>query len=79
MAPELLQPGECFDSQVDCWSLGVILHQLLVAKMPFIADSMQELAEKIVDDEVDFESEAWETISIEALDLTENLLVKDPN
>lgn len=36
------------------------------------------MQKKILNDDVDFASESWEGVSIEALDLTENLLAKDP-
>ena len=79
MAPEMLRVDTPFDSSVDSWSLGIILFELLSNQMPFKANSMQELAQQVCDFELDFvEDPSWESISIEAKDLTENLLSKDP-
>lgn len=74
MAPEQLYAGKFFNHSTDAWSLGIILHELLIDERPFYDDSLQELARKIRDEEIDYSSEAWEEISIEAVDLVENLL-----
>ncbi|KAL7068570.1 protein kinase domain-containing protein [Cryptosporidium serpentis] len=34
MAPEILK-GQCQTSKVDCWSIGIVLYELLVGKVPF--------------------------------------------
>ena len=79
MAPEMLKYNVNYDSRTDAWALGVILHQLRTSTKPFEAQVKADLQKKILNDDVDFASDAWEGISIEALDLAENLLAKDPN
>ena len=79
MAPEQLIENTKFDARIDVWSLGVILHEMLLGKKPFAADTGHELINKITGDQVDFECDDWESVSIEALDLAEYLLKKDPD
>ena len=79
MAPEMLQVNSIFDWHIDNWSLGVILHQMLTGRMPF--DPFQgnrQLARQIVLKDIDFGEYIWDGISIEAVDLVQNLLIKDP-
>ena len=54
------------------------MHELLVGKRPFHASTRERLAKRVRKRHVDFEADHWEEISIEALDLVEKLLVKDP-
>ena len=77
MAPELHDPEKVFNHLIDSWSLGVILHELLMGKRPYEHDDMETLIEMITTTDVDFSSDEWEDISIEAIDLVENLLIKD--
>lgn len=75
MAPELLKVNSTYDGTIDSWALGVILYELLVFKSPFYGNSDQELVTQIFQKKLDFvEDRAWASISIEARDLTENLL-----
>lgn len=47
--------------------------------MPFKGKTQDDVIDDIVQRELDFvESKVWEKVSIEASDLTENLLEKDP-
>ena len=78
MAPELVIPGKTFDEKIDSWALGVILYELLVKQRPYDADTTDELSAKIQTEELDFSIEELETVSIEALDLVENLLWRVP-
>ena len=78
MAPEMLRVNSTFDHRIEAWSLGVMLHQLLTGKLPFTSKSERTLARKIVLDDIDFGEDIFENISIESLDLVENLLIKDP-
>ena len=77
MAPECLDDDKTFDGSVDSWSLGIILHELLTKTKPYRAKTVDDMIEKLKED-IDFSTDAWESVSIEGLDLVENLLAKDP-
>jgi serine/threonine protein kinase len=42
MAPEMIN-GKKYDCSVDVWSLGTLLYQILVGKIPFSAKNHNEL------------------------------------
>ena len=47
VAPEVLEADE-YDSQVDLWSIGVIVYIILVGYPPFAADSAPMQLQKIL-------------------------------
>ena len=47
MSPEALREGKV-DLRADMWAAGVVLHELLVGRCPFVAESVASLAYKIV-------------------------------
>ncbi len=49
MAPEILK-CKFYDSKVDLWSVGVILHEVIFGYAPFVSNSLDELEKKILDD-----------------------------
>lgn len=49
MAPEILK-CKVYDSKVDLWSVGVILHEVIFGYAPFMSNSLDELEMKILDD-----------------------------
>lgn len=83
-----------YDKRCDLWSLGIILYILLCGYRPFYAscgkdcgfsegqpcEDCQELLFKCIQDGVySFPQKEWSTISDEALDLVQCLLVRDPH
>jgi serine/threonine protein kinase len=52
MAPEQMRSARNVDNRTDIWALGCVLHEMLTRKLPFEAETMTELAIKIVQDPV---------------------------
>jgi len=77
VAPEILRQ-ERYDSQVDMWSLGVILYTMLCGFPPFIANNLPTLYKVIKSGKVKFEKRYWKKISKEAKDCVCGLLTVDP-
>lgn len=73
-APEVLKRSYSFPS--DLWSCGVIMYRLLSGRFPF--ESGELLDERILHEEIDFESPPWSEISESAKDLNRRLLDRDP-
>eukprot|EP00299_Pterocystis_sp_00344_P017460 c8742_g1_i1.p2 GENE.c8742_g1_i1~~c8742_g1_i1.p2 ORF type:complete len:155 (+),score=48.62 c8742_g1_i1:705-1169(+) len=61
------------------WSVGVILHILLVGFPPFYNDNNEMLFQSIKECRVDYTTVFWEHISACARDFVCGLLVADPN
>lgn len=53
MSPEQMRSSKDVDARTDIWALGVILYELLTARIPFDASSIPELSAKILLDEPD--------------------------
>lgn len=60
------------------WSVGVILYILLCGFPPFYADDDDEMFDLILDGSFSYPEPYWNSISEEAKDLINNLLVGDP-
>ena len=52
MAPELAKNEE-YSFQVDIWALGIITHNIMIGKPPFIGMGRQETFEKICNNDLD--------------------------
>lgn len=77
VAPEILKQKK-YDSQVDMWSIGVILYILLCGFPPFVEKNLKALYKKIRQGAYTFPSPYWDKVSKEAKDCVEKLLVVEP-
>ncbi|KAG8901184.1 hypothetical protein FRB99_005493 [Tulasnella sp. 403] len=73
-APEMLLCKKYTGSEIDMWSLGIILYCLLVGTLPFDDDNEELMRQKIV--HAEYDDPTW--LSDEARNLIRNLLQKDP-
>jgi calcium/calmodulin-dependent protein kinase I len=77
IAPEILL-NKLHGTQVDMWSLGVILYILLGGYPPFHDEDQNELFKRIKAGVYEFHEEYWAEVSAEAKDLIAKLLVVNP-
>ncbi|KAJ6217626.1 hypothetical protein RDWZM_008783 [Blomia tropicalis] len=73
LAPEILEDTD-YGRAVDWWGLGVVMYEMMVGRLPFYNRDHDVLFELILLEEVRFPR----TISVEARNLLQGLLVKDP-
>ena len=64
-----------YGKEIDCWSIGVILFILLSGSPPF---EVTASFDAVANAEIKFDEEQWKDISVEAMDLVQKLLLKDP-
>ena len=77
MAPEIFENnGKGYSFEVDIWSVGIIMYQLLTGKLPFDGYNMYEISKEIWE----FQPENLDVsgLSVIAADLIKQILVKDP-
>lgn len=77
MAPEVIT-NYGYSQQCDIWSIGIVLHLLLSGKVPFFANTEEELHELIKKGELNFATKRWASISPAAKQLLEGMLKVDP-
>jgi len=78
VAPEVLGGG-VYDTACDIWSLGVITYVLLSGFLPFFADTQQELFDRIMDGQFEFDQDVWDDVSDEAKDFVTQCLTLEPS
>jgi len=76
VAPEVLNASG-YGKEVDMWSIGVITYILLCGFPPFYGDTVPEIFEQIMEANFDYPEEYWGTVSKEAKDFINRLLVVD--
>jgi len=76
VAPEVLNASG-YGKEVDMWSIGVITYILLCGFPPFYGDTVPEIFEQIMEANFDYPDEYWGSISKEAKDFINKLLVVD--
>merc|ERR1711998_203495 len=76
LAPEILQTGTGYTKDVDWWSLGILIYEMMVGKPPFYSDNVNEMYEKILQDELTFPPGV--SVPEDAKDLIRKLLVRAP-
>ncbi|CAM9938099.1 unnamed protein product, partial [Phaeothamnion confervicola] len=78
MSPEVIK-GRHNPYAADMWSIGIIAYTLLVGSFPFMADTLEQLQNKIQFGKLSMDGEEWEDISSDAKDFIRRLLTKDPD
>lgn len=73
LAPEVLEDTD-YGRAVDWWGLGVVMYEMMCGRLPFYDRDHDILFERILIEEVKFPK----TLSIEAKNLLNCLLIKDP-
>ncbi|CAA0825171.1 Calcium-dependent protein kinase 21 [Striga hermonthica] len=76
VAPEVLKRS--YGKEIDVWSAGVILYILLSGVPPFWAETEKGIFDAILNEDIDFDSQPWPSISNSAKDLVRKMLTKDP-
>jgi len=78
VAPEVIT-HEAYSTQIDMWSVGVIVYILLCGFPPFYGENDAQMFRKIRAAQYKFLSPYWDNISADAKDFVAKLLVVDPN
>jgi len=77
MAPEIFEnDGKGYSFEVDIWSVGIIIYQLLTGKLPFNGENNYEIQKNILS----FKLESLDTsgLSLISADLIKQILEKNP-
>ena len=79
IAPEILRGHNGHGHEVDIWSLGVLLYNLVTGKMPFNAKTRAKIDQFVIEKDPSYKDKAWKQCSPDVLDLPQNLLKKNPS
>ena len=77
VAPEVLLRTP-YNKEVDIWSMGIILCYMLCGHLPFKGNKEVIIAEKIVNDDLEFDEDEWEVRSKKVRELIISCLKKEP-
>jgi hypothetical protein len=77
VAPEVLLRTP-YNKEIDIWSMGIILFQMLCGKLPFTGNKEEIIAKKIVFEPLEFDEDLWELRSRKVIDLIKKCLEKEP-
>lgn len=77
-APEIFTQ-KFYNEKVDVWSAGTVLYMMLSGEQPFYHDQVAKLVQKITTEDPSFESEAFQSVSQDAINLINLMLAKDPD
>merc|ERR1711871_556352 len=78
VAPEVItKPYVGYGTEVDIWSMGVIMYILVCGYPPFYGDEQSEILSMVKDGMIDFPQEEWGTVSKECMDLIKKMCNKD--
>ena len=77
VAPEVLLRTP-YNKEVDIWSMGIILYYMLCGHLPFKGNKEVIIAEKIVNDDLEFDEDEWEVRSKKVRELIISCLKKEP-
>jgi 5'-AMP-activated protein kinase catalytic alpha subunit len=76
LAPEIIKNNGYSGFGTDIWSLGILLHTLLLGKVPFKAETLDELYEIIVTQKLAIPEKPY--ITEECKDILQKMLDKNP-
>lgn len=74
LAPEIILQEEEYSYAADFWSLGTMLYEMLTGVTPFAANTMDEMYDRVLYDDLLFPAK----FDPEAMDLIAGLLERDP-
>ena len=77
MAPEIHLDKD-YDYKVDMWAIGVVLYNMLSRKQPFSGETEEIIVNKVINDEINFSYNCWNSISKDVKNLIKLLLSKNP-